>query len=155
MAIIERIPCFEKDEVFNYKVTSLNVLENFKASGRFEGATKFGFMLQHDGLASNTTPDCLPFEITCKCRETEEIVVFTVIFSVDNKPRLSLLKTESPMKDNSTYNFNAQSDSLENTIKHSIDTPINVQYWQSESDGEISLTGGSNRSDGKRCLLSE
>ena len=32
---------------------------------------------------------------------------------------------------------------------------IDVQYRQSESDGEISLTGGSDRSNGKRCLPSE
>ena len=32
---------------------------------------------------------------------------------------------------------------------------IDVQYRQSESDGDISLTGGSDRSDGNRCLPSE
>ena len=74
LASIERIPCFEKDKVFNYKVTSLNVPANFKASSSFEAAIKFGFMLRHVGLASNTTPDCLPFEITCECRETEELL---------------------------------------------------------------------------------
>ena len=33
--------------------------------------------------------------------------------------------------------------------------PIDVQYQRSESDGEISITGGSHRSDGKMFTVGE
>ena len=32
---IERIPCFEKDKISNYKVSSSNVFVNLKASSNF------------------------------------------------------------------------------------------------------------------------
>ena len=59
LASIERIPCFEKDKISNYKVSSSNVFVNLKASSSFEAATKFGFVLRQVGLASSSTPDCL------------------------------------------------------------------------------------------------
>ena len=58
LASIERIPCFEKDKISNYKVSSSNVFVNLKASSSFEAATKFGFVLRQVGLASSSTPDC-------------------------------------------------------------------------------------------------
>ena len=113
LASIERIPCFEKDKISNYKVSSSNVFVNLKASSSFEAATKFGFVLRQVGLASSSMPDCLPLEIVCECCESEEIVVFTVVFDVNSKPCVSLLKIDKPAKDTSTCNV--ESDSLENT----------------------------------------
>jgi hypothetical protein len=114
LASIGSIPCFEKDKILNYKVSFLNILANLKASSSFEAATKFGFVLQHVGLASNTTPDSLPLEIVCECHESEEIVVFNVVFGVNSKPHVSLLKIENPAKDNSCR-VKSDRGSLENT----------------------------------------
>ncbi len=96
LAKVEAIPCFEKEKIFNFKVSALNIVANLSCSSSFEAATKFGFLLLHVGMASNTRSDCSPLEIVCECLETEEILLYSLSIGNDNTPHVSLVKIQTP-----------------------------------------------------------
>lgn len=103
---VEKIPCFEKDKTFHYKVSASNIVANLTCSSSFEAATKFGFLLVHVGSFSfsskNSTPDCSPVEVVCECEENGEITVYLVGLGNNRTPHVSLLKIEVKAKDDSS-----------------------------------------------------
>ncbi|XP_028394396.1 ATP-dependent DNA helicase Q-like 4B [Dendronephthya gigantea] len=99
---VEKIPYFEKDKIFNYKVSALNTVANLTCSSSFESATKFGFLLMHVGL------------------ENSEITVYNVEVGSNSTPHISLVKIQRTAKDDSSNDMQSEpSDVLYSTKKSS------------------------------------
>lgn len=120
---VEKIPCFEKDKIFNYKVRASNILANLTCSSSFEAATKFGFLLMYVGSlgfsSKNTMPDCSPLEVVCECQENSEITIYHIEVGSNSTPHVSLLKIERTANDDSCNDMQSE--------------PSDVVYYAHES----------------------
>ena len=139
LAQVEKILCFEKDKVFNYKVSALNILANLTCSSSFEAAIKFGFLLMHVGLASNLAPDCSPLEIVCECQESEGTVVYNLVVGDDNVPQVSLLKIERLGKDDLCADTEICSDHEVVHTQNTINNPTSNQHGLHDLNSQENL----------------
>lgn len=139
LAQVEKILCFEKDKVFNYKVSALNILANLTCSSSFEAAIKFGFLLMHVGLPSNLAPDCSPLEIVCECQEREGTVVYNLVVGDDNVPRVSLLKIERLGKDDLCADMEICSDHEVVHMQNTINNPTSNQHGLHDLNSQENL----------------
>ena len=169
---------FEESQRDREFINSFNNLlaEIHSIYGRFEAVILTNDDQYNDEVGVFRFPNNIPVEVTwgrTKLRITrvelerlfyiykswKEVASFLgVCERTIQRKRIELgIPTSSRSGPRSTYS-NISKDNLCQVIREILNilpNAIDVQYRQSESDGEISLTGGSDRSDGKRCLPSE